>query len=82
MAWFSGKVSLGNFPDLAGAVNKLSESVKNIEKNFDTALGFEEKSESGTSEGILVLISFISLFLSICVHACFRHLARPKMEKS
>ncbi|XP_058227028.1 golgin candidate 5 [Rhododendron vialii] len=50
MAWFSGKVSLGNFPDLAGAVNKLSESVKNIEKNFDTALGFEEKSESSTSE--------------------------------
>ncbi|XP_062008397.1 golgin candidate 5 [Rosa rugosa] len=43
MAWFSGKVSLGNFPDLAGAVNKLQESVKNIEKNFDTALGFEEK---------------------------------------
>ncbi|KAJ8755898.1 hypothetical protein K2173_024443 [Erythroxylum novogranatense] len=46
MAWFSGKVSLGNFPDLAGAVNKLSESVKNIEKNFDTALGLEEKPES------------------------------------
>ncbi|KAJ7951756.1 golgin candidate 5 [Quillaja saponaria] len=46
MAWFSGKVSLGNFPDLAGAVNKLQESVKNIEKNFDTALGYEEKSES------------------------------------
>lgn len=53
MAWFSGKVSLGNFPDLAGAVNKLSESVKNIEKNFDTALGLEEKSEptSSTDEG-------------------------------
>ncbi|KAL4559982.1 hypothetical protein LXL04_032130 [Taraxacum kok-saghyz] len=48
MAWFSGKVSLGNFPDLAGAVNKLSESVKNIEKNFDSALGFEEKA-GGTS---------------------------------
>ncbi|CAN6570717.1 unnamed protein product [Malus baccata var. baccata] len=49
MAWFSGKVSLGNFPDLAGAVNKLQESVKNIEKNFDSALGFEdrEKAESG-----------------------------------
>ncbi|KAB2611300.1 golgin candidate 5-like [Pyrus ussuriensis x Pyrus communis] len=49
MAWFSGKVSLGNFPDLAGAVNKLQESVKNIEKNFDSALGFEdrEKPESG-----------------------------------
>ncbi|KAI4387014.1 hypothetical protein MLD38_004881 [Melastoma candidum] len=46
MAWFSGRVSLGNFPDLAGAVNKISESVKNIEKNFDSALGFEEKSES------------------------------------
>ncbi|XP_057474128.1 golgin candidate 5-like [Actinidia eriantha] len=50
MAWFSGKVSLGNFPDLAGAVNKISESVKNIEKNFDTALGFEDKSGSTTSE--------------------------------
>ncbi|KAG5229185.1 golgin candidate [Salix suchowensis] len=49
MAWFSGKVSLGNFPDLAGAVNKLSESVKNIEKNFDTALGFEDKSDSSAS---------------------------------
>lgn len=53
MAWFSGKVNLGNFPDLAGAVNKFSESVKNIEKNFDSALGFEEKSES-SSEGIYI----------------------------
>ncbi|KAL5756055.1 hypothetical protein ACOSQ2_020801 [Xanthoceras sorbifolium] len=50
MAWFSGKVSLGGFPDLAGAVNKFSESVKNIEKNFDSALGFEEKPESSTTE--------------------------------
>ncbi|KAK8618842.1 hypothetical protein V6N13_132821 [Hibiscus sabdariffa] len=50
MAWFSGKVSLGGFPDLAGAVNKLQESVKNIEKNFDTALGLEEKSESSNNE--------------------------------
>ncbi|XP_052181341.1 golgin candidate 5 isoform X1 [Diospyros lotus] len=50
MAWFSGKVSLGNFPDLAGAVNKISESVKNIEKNFDSALGFEEKTDTDTSE--------------------------------
>jgi hypothetical protein len=55
MAWFSGRVSLGNFPDLAGAVNKLQESVKNIEKNFDNALGFEEKSDKSESstEGIL-----------------------------
>ncbi|XP_042035995.1 golgin candidate 5-like isoform X3 [Salvia splendens] len=45
MAWFSGKVSLGNL-DFAGAVNKLSESVKNIEKNFDSALGLEEKSDA------------------------------------
>ncbi|KAL3528747.1 hypothetical protein ACH5RR_008069 [Cinchona calisaya] len=45
MAWFSGKVSLGNL-DLAGALNKVSESVKNIEKNFDSALGLEEKSDS------------------------------------
>ncbi|KAJ6823139.1 putative golgin candidate 5 isoform X1 [Iris pallida] len=51
MAWF-GNVSLGNFPDLAGAVNKLSESVKNIEKNFDSALGLEEKSSSGEASGI------------------------------
>ncbi|KAF7814254.1 golgin candidate 5 [Senna tora] len=46
MAWFGAKNTWGNFPDLAGAVNKLQESVKNIEKNFDNALGFEEKSES------------------------------------
>ncbi|KAG4199141.1 hypothetical protein ERO13_A05G132400v2 [Gossypium hirsutum] len=52
MAWFSGKVSLGGFPDIAGAVNKLQESVKNIEKNFDNALGFEEKSESSSNEGL------------------------------
>ncbi|KAL8252369.1 hypothetical protein R6Q59_036062 [Mikania micrantha] len=49
MAWFSGKVSLGNFADIAGAVNKLSESVKNIEKNFDSALGFEDKATGATS---------------------------------
>lgn len=49
MAWFGGKLDLANL-DLAGAVNKLSESVKNIEKNFDTALGFEEKSESSSNE--------------------------------
>ncbi|KAG6782173.1 hypothetical protein POTOM_011565 [Populus tomentosa] len=55
MAWFSGKVSLGNFPDLAGAVNKLSESVKNIEKNFDTALGFEDKSDSSSTSEASVL---------------------------
>ncbi|XP_044496538.1 golgin candidate 5-like isoform X2 [Mangifera indica] len=61
MAWFSGRVSLGGFPDLAGAVNKLSESVKNIEKNFDSALGFEEqaeKSESTNSEGLWPVMSF------------------------
>lgn len=45
MAWFSKKVSLGNL-DFAGAVNKLSESVKNIEKNFDSALGLEGKSDA------------------------------------
>ncbi|XP_066166714.1 golgin candidate 5 isoform X2 [Oryza sativa Japonica Group] len=43
MAWWSGKVSLGGLQDIAGAVNKISESVKNIEKNFDSALGLEEK---------------------------------------
>ncbi|KAJ8638171.1 hypothetical protein MRB53_012443 [Persea americana] len=46
MAWL-GKVSLRGFPDLAGAVTKLSGSVKNIEKNFNSALGLEEKSEQG-----------------------------------
>ena len=68
MAWFSGKVSLGNFPDLAGAVNKLSESVKNIEKNFDTALGFEEKSDSGSGEGIWSLFIFFLLLTYIPMH--------------
>lgn len=51
MAWL-GRVSLGGFPDLAGAVTKLSESVKNIEKNFDSALGLEDKSETGEASGI------------------------------
>lgn len=45
MAWFKN-VSLGDL-DLAGAVNKLSESVKNIEKNFDNALGLEENASRG-----------------------------------
>lgn len=47
MSWFSAKVNLGNFPDFSDAVSKLSESVKNIEKNFDNALGFEEKAGEG-----------------------------------
>ncbi|KAF3779259.1 Golgin candidate 5 [Nymphaea thermarum] len=50
MAWL-GKVSLGGFPDLAGAVTKLSESVKNIEKNFDSALGLEEKPDAAEESG-------------------------------
>ncbi|KAL7600893.1 hypothetical protein Lser_V15G25250 [Lactuca serriola] len=62
MAWFSGKVSLGNL-DFAGAVNKLSESVKTIEKNFDNALGIEENPDgaSSTSQGLWStdLMSFI-----------------------
>lgn len=56
MAWFSGKNTWGNFPDLAGAVNKLQESVKNIEKNFDNALGFEENSESSSEGNYIVLV--------------------------
>ncbi|XP_017252637.1 golgin candidate 5 [Daucus carota subsp. sativus] len=51
MSWFSAKVSLGNFPDFSDAVSKLSESVKNIEKNFDNALGFEER--GGEASGSL-----------------------------
>ncbi|KAL6568160.1 hypothetical protein OROHE_003844 [Orobanche hederae] len=62
MAWFSGKVSLGSFPDFSEAVNKLSESVKNIEKNFDSALGLEEKSDvTGSSSEAFVLIALKSL---------------------
>ncbi|CAI9262802.1 unnamed protein product [Lactuca saligna] len=49
MAWLRGKVALGSFPDLAGAVNKISESVKNIEKNFDNALGLEDQPAVSTS---------------------------------
>ncbi|VFQ92934.1 unnamed protein product [Cuscuta campestris] len=49
MAWFGSGISLGNL-DLAGAVNKLSESVKNIEKNFDSALGLEDKADASNSE--------------------------------
>ncbi|KAL2609084.1 hypothetical protein R1flu_027657 [Riccia fluitans] len=35
------KVTNFAYSDLAGAVSKLQESVKNIERNFDSALGFE-----------------------------------------
>lgn len=69
MAWFSGKLDLGNL-DLAGAVNKLSESVKNIEKNFDTALGLEEKSDESTStEGTSFrsLYDYIILFIVLSI---------------
>ncbi|AES65611.1 hypothetical protein MtrunA17_Chr2g0301161 [Medicago truncatula] len=45
MAWFIAKNAPGDFLNYAGAVNKLMESEKNIEKNFDTALSFEEKGE-------------------------------------
>jgi len=55
MEWWGGRVSLGNL-DLAGAVNKLQESVKNIEKNFDTALGFEERLDSGSQGSLFNLI--------------------------
>ncbi|KAJ9568256.1 hypothetical protein OSB04_004222 [Centaurea solstitialis] len=49
MAWLRGKVALGSFPDLAGAVNKISESVKNIEKNFDKSLGLEGQPGDGST---------------------------------
>ncbi|PWZ19031.1 Golgin candidate 5 [Zea mays] len=51
MAWWSGKVSLSGLQDIAGAVNKISESVKNIEKNFDSALGLEEKRDDEEASG-------------------------------
>ncbi|ONK69066.1 uncharacterized protein A4U43_C05F18930 [Asparagus officinalis] len=62
MAWF-GNVSLGNFPDLAGAVNKLSESVKNIEKNFDTALGLEEKPAGSEGSDTKTLFKPVMAFM-------------------
>lgn len=76
MAWFSGNISLGNFPDFAGAVNKLSESVKNIEKNFDNALGFEERSDALTDEGtgLFMLYPSFQLFLMfeyMYIFSCF-----------
>lgn len=54
MAWLRG-----GFPDLAGAVNKISESVKNIEKNFDNALGLEEQTggSSSTLDGTHLIIA-------------------------
>ncbi|PKU68059.1 Golgin candidate 5 [Dendrobium catenatum] len=63
MAWL-GKVSLCGFPDLARVVTKLSESVKNIEKNFDSALRLEEKYDN--SEGNATLR--ITLLILDCVY--------------
>lgn len=74
MAWFSGRVSLGNFPDIAGAVNKLQESVKNIEKNFDTALGFEEKDKEraeSSNEGTSYCFYMITHTYQICIFIYF-----------
>jgi len=66
MAWFNAKNAWGNFPDLAGAVNKLQESVKSIEKNFDTALGFEEKDgESSNNEQGNFYFRFLLLLISL-----------------
>ena len=72
MAWFSGKVTLGGFPDLSGAVNKFQESVKNIEKNFDTALGFEEKTESSSNEGtfLLYIVQFVCILFNLYAVEC------------
>ncbi|CAH9066325.1 unnamed protein product [Cuscuta epithymum] len=63
MAWFSNRVSLGSL-DLAGAVNKLSEGVKNIEKNFDSALGLEDKSDASSSEASVLWPSASGLWPS------------------
>ncbi|KAL2928488.1 Golgin candidate 5 [Bienertia sinuspersici] len=51
MDWWGSKVSLplGNL-DFSGAVNKFQESVKNIEKNFDSALGLEDKDKPQSSD--------------------------------
>ena len=69
MAWFSGNISLGNFADIAGAVNsKISESVKNMEKNFDNALGFEEKSDAASSEGTFSNFGIFVLNMIRCNH--------------
>lgn len=56
MAWLN-RVSLGNFPDLAGAVNKLSESVKNIERNLgleDNHDVQEEEVPPSTDKGVFL----------------------------
>ena len=64
MDWWGGRVSLGNL-DLAGAVNKLQESVKNIEKNFDTALGFEERPDSSSQGSLFNLIDYRSILIGM-----------------
>lgn len=80
MAWL-GKFqnlssNLGNLSDLAGAVSKLSESVKNIERNFDSALGFDDRSNDGN-----FLQSSTSLSVVILPGATFFMLPRCKRRK-
>eukprot|EP00250_Pteridium_aquilinum_P007166 c16947_g1_i1 orf=995-3871(-) len=58
MAWL-GKVTLGNFGDIAGAVTKISESVKNLEKNFDSALGFDGKSQDEAQSSSVERVSLL-----------------------
>ena len=62
MDWWGGKVSLGNL-DFSGAVNKLQESVKNIEKNFDSALGLEDKPQSSDEGSFLPFCTFFGFLM-------------------
>ena len=87
MAWWSDKLSLGGLQDIAGAVNKISESVKNMEKNFDSALGLEaEKRDDDEGKPYLHALPPLLLthpsppphFLSLCP-GCIGALLRTRV---
>lgn len=62
-AWLKHGMIPRNFPYLVGARNKLSECVKNIVNNFDSAVGLKEKSNApgSSSDGTSI---FICLWIS------------------
>jgi len=53
------KNSLGSL-DLARAVNNLQESVKNIKKNFDRALGLKDKPQSSNEASVGMVLQYES----------------------
>ena len=76
--------SLGSL-DSAKVVNKLQRSVKNIEKNFDRALGLEDKAQSNNEASASCSTNTKALFdpvMSFMGHKMEEDMVESKDSKS